>query len=253
MAALVVKDILLHLKTTDKLAKIFGGKGITRDSEIITYGEKSEYYAIYINWILEHLGANKVRFYNDGIDGAKQANIELTTKPTVLDPTVFEPKYRDNLITSTDAVIENKKSGKATLIDIRPKSEVFGDDIRSLRGGKIPGAIHLDIENNWVDMETKDLKSVAELNDIYSCLDQERDIILTCQIGIRTTYVYYILKALGFTRMSNHEDSWIIWGNRFDLPIEHGRSAKLGKMARGDLLRSIAIYLKNIPRMLMAG
>ena len=248
MPVLVVKDLLLHVKSADKLAKIFGDKGIKRDSEIITYGAKSEYYAIYINWVLELLGADKVCFYNNGINGAKRANIKLATEPTTLMPVVFEPQFRNKLIITTEEVIKNEKSKEAVLIDIRPKAEVYGDDIRSLRGGKIPGAIHFDIENNWVGMKTKDLKPVTELKDIYSSLAPARDIILTCQIGIRTTYVYYILKALGYTRIRNHEESWIIWGNRFDLPAEHERPAKLGQMAINDLLRSIFVFLKNMPR-----
>jgi len=36
----------------------------------------------------------------------------------------------------------------------------------------------------------------------------------------------------------------------FDLPVQHARPARLGRMARGDLLRSVFIFAKNTPRRL---
>ncbi|MEE8484898.1 MAG: rhodanese-like domain-containing protein [Nitrospinota bacterium] len=223
-AAFVFGDDLIRTRPAEELIKILGSKGISPKSEIIIYGGKSDPHASVIYWILDVLSFPEIRFYNDGIDDAVNGGVELETgmhgmhtMPSV----TFTATKNTELIATTDRVFENLTSKNAQLVDSRSEGENKGTDARALRGGKIPGAIHIHVQDNWVDAKSKELKPVEELKKLYSVLDPDREIICYCYIGIRSTYNYIVLKALGFKKIRNYDESWIIWGNRIDLPVEN--------------------------------
>ncbi len=233
-ALVVLRDVDARILPVKKLEDILGGAGITRDQEIIVYGNKGNTNMSVPFWILEYLGAEKVKAYWGGIDDWKAAKQPMTAEEKKLPPAKFVAKVKADRLATTDYVKANLKTPNVQILDARTPREFSGDDIRAVRGGHIPGAILIPYEQNWVDPETE--KKLAEktvtnrdgmapkdataLKDLYKALDPKKEVVAYCQTGTRSTLTYLALRSLGFEKIRNYDDSWIVWGSRPDLPVE---------------------------------
>jgi thiosulfate/3-mercaptopyruvate sulfurtransferase len=232
-AAVVLRDVDARILPVKTLEKILGEAGISRDMEIIVYGAKGDTGMTVPFWILEYLGAEKVRAYWGGIDDWKAAKQPVATEERKLSAAKFVAKAREDRYASTEYVKANLKKG-VQIVDARTPKEFSGDDIRALRGGHIPGAALIPFEQNWVDPEAAKkladgkaagrdgmaLKDDKALREIYKSLDPKKEIVAYCQTGTRSTLTYVVLRSLGFEKVRNYDDSWIVWGSRLDLPVE---------------------------------
>lgn len=233
-AAAALRDVNARVLPLKTLEKILGEAGISRDQEIIVYGPKGDISMTVPFWILEYLGAENVRAYWGGIDDWKAAKNPVTAEARKLPAAKFVAKVREDRYASTEYVKANLKNANVQIVDARTPKEFSGDDIRALRGGHIPGAIPIPFEQNWVDPEaakklaegkvtTRDgmaLKDAAAVREIYKGLDPKKEVVAYCQTGTRSTLTYVVLRSLGFEKIRNYDDSWIVWGSRPDLPVE---------------------------------
>ena len=235
----LLRDTMSRMRSVRELEKILGLKGIARESEIILYGAKSDYYASVVYWILDVLTFPEIRFFNDGIADAVAASVELETTVNTLSPVKLKASIDNSLVATTSQVYKNLTSKEALLMDVRTPAEHSGGDPWALRGGRIPGAINIHVEDNLSDSKLRNIKPVNELMELYKNIDPNREVILYCQTATRASYTYTILKALGFKKVASYDDSWIIWGNRMDLPVErpHWFTRRTFKFIRGTMVR----------------
>ena len=233
-AAVVLRDVDARILPVKTLERILGEAGISREMEIIVYATKGDTGMTVPFWILEYLGAEKVRAYWGGIDDWKAAKQPVAAEERKLPAAKFVAKVREDRYASTEYVKANLKNANVQIVDSRTPKEFSGDDIRALRGGHVPGATLIPFEQNWADPEaakklaegkatTRDgmaLKDEKALREIYKGLDPKKDVVAYCQTGTRSTLTYVVLRSLGFEKVRNYDDSWIVWGSRPDLPVE---------------------------------
>jgi thiosulfate/3-mercaptopyruvate sulfurtransferase len=234
-AAKELRDVDARILPTKKLEKILGDAGITRGSDIIVYGAKGDTGPSVAFWILEYLGADKVKLYHGGIDDWVAGKLPLSAEVKKLPAAKFEAKARADRLATTDYVKKNLKNKNVQILDVRTAKEHSGDDIRAVRGGHIPGSIPIPYENAWADPEAakklaegkvKDrhgmgLKDEKGLKDLYKGLDPKKEVVAYCQTGTRSTQTYAVLRDMGFEKVRNYDDSWIVWGSNPDLPVEN--------------------------------
>lgn len=107
----------------------------------------------------------------------------------------------------------------------------------SLRGGHIAAANHVNIpyESAWKDPETltklaekkvdnRDgaaLKDMAALKELYKGVDPKKEVVAYCQTGTRSTQTYAVLREMGYQKVRNYDDSWIVWGSDGALPANN--------------------------------
>lgn len=236
-AAVVLRDVDARILTVDKLEKIFGDAGITREQEIIVYAAKGDTASSVPFWILEYLGADKVKLYNGGIDDWMAGRHPLTNEIKKLAAAKFVAKVRADRLATTDFVKKSLNSKETQFLDSRTVKEYAGDDIRALRGGYIAAANHTNIpyEQGWVDPDAAAklaerkvdnrngmaLKDTAGLKDLYKGLDPKKEVVAYCQTGTRSTQSYAVLRELGYEKVRNYDDSWIVYGSNLDLPARN--------------------------------
>ena len=236
-AAKVLRDVNARVLPVKKLEKILSDAGVTRDNEIIVYGAKGDNGPYVAFWILEYLGAEKAKVYHGGYDDWTAAKKPITNEVKKLPAAKFVAKARQDRIATTDYVKGNLKNKDIQFIDARTKKEHSGDDIRSVRGGNIAAVNQVSIphEENWKDPETakklkektvKDrdgmaLKDPAALKALYKGLDPNKEIVAYCQTGTRSTQTYAVLRDLGFKKVRNYDDSWIVYGANLNLPANN--------------------------------
>lgn len=197
-----------------RLEKILGAKGLDIDKDIVLYcfGREMAYLEF---WMLDFLGMRKLHIYSAGVDDWKGPT---STDETELPPAVFKARPDPRKYATTTYVKASLHKRSTILLDVRTPDEFRGFDVRSLRGGHIPGAINMDYDDNF-DENTDNLKSEEELANLYGKLDRNKEIIVYCQTGTRAANTYVILRhILGFPKVRVYDASWIVWGTRLDLP-----------------------------------
>jgi thiosulfate/3-mercaptopyruvate sulfurtransferase len=216
---------------SEAFAAVLGSKGITRDSTIVLYGDKSNWWAAYALWVFTMFGHQDVRLLDGGRDKWAAEGRPLTTDKTVVTPTEYPVVERN------DAPVRAYKEdvlahfGKP-LIDVRSPEEYSGlrttmpayPEEGSLRAGHIPTAASVP----WGRAAAPDstFRERAELDDIYTRdvgLAPDDSIIAYCRVGERSAHTWFVLThLLGFEGVRNYDGSWTEWGNAVRVPIVTG-------------------------------
>lgn len=236
-AAVALRDVDARVLPVATLEKLLGDAGITRDQEIIVYAAKGDTASSVPFWILEYLGGDKVKLYNGGIDDWVAGKHPLTNEIKKLPAAKFVAKVRADRIATTDYVKQNLNKKEIQFLDSRTAKENAGEDIRSVRGGHIAAANHANIpyERGWMDPEAATklaekkvndrngmaLKDSSGLKDLYKGLDPKKEVVAYCQTGTRSTQSYAVLRELGYEKVRNYDDSWIVYGANPDLPAKN--------------------------------
>jgi thiosulfate/3-mercaptopyruvate sulfurtransferase len=227
-----------------RIEQILGEAGIDPAREIVLYGAKA-HTSPYFGYItLRYLGGSDARVYHGGMDDWKAAGKPIATDPVKLPPVSFRAKVNPDVILSTREVISRLGAPGIQIVDARTEKEFSGEDIRALRGGHIPGAVNIPYESNWVDPDTprklqrrqvagKDgmsLKPLEDLRAIYARLDPQKETIVYCQSGVRSSETATVLQSLGFRNVKVYDSSWLGYGNTFDAPAENVTYFNVGRV-----------------------
>ncbi|TFD14972.1 sulfurtransferase [Cryobacterium sp. TMT1-2-2] len=206
-------------------------KGITRDSTVVIYGDKSNWWAAYALWVFTLFGHDDVRLLDGGRTKWLAEDREITTKASPVTPTDYP------VIERNDAPIRAFKADVLAhfgnpLIDVRSDEEYSGarttmpayPEEGALRGGHIPSAASVP----WARAAATDstFRTRSELDGIYlgeAGLAAGDDVIAYCRIGERSSHTWFVLThLLGFDNVRNYDGSWTEWGNAVAVPIAVG-------------------------------
>ena len=215
----------------EAFARLAGSKGISRDTTVVIYGDKNNWWAAYALWIFTLFGHEDVRLLNGGRDKWIAEGREITTdvpKPSPVDYPVIE---RDDSTVRAfkDDVLAH--FGKP-LIDVRSPEEYSGERTEipgyptegALRAGHIPSAASVP----WARAAAPDatFKSRTDLDAIYkgeAGLVEGDDVIAYCRIGERSSHTWFVLThLLGFENVRNYDGSWTEWGSAVRVPVVQG-------------------------------
>ncbi|MEX5260133.1 UNVERIFIED_CONTAM: sulfurtransferase [Kocuria sp. CPCC 205274] len=215
-----------------EFAELMARKGISRDTTIVVYGDKSNWWAAYALWVFELFGHPDVRLMNGGRDKWVAEGRELSTEKVVPERADYPVVERDDAPIRAFQEDVLAHLGEQPLIDVRSLPEYTGERTHmpeypqegTLRGGHIPTAASVP----WARAAAEDatFRSREELEAIYRDevgLSPDDDIIAYCRIGERSSHTWFVLKhLLGYDRVRNYDGSWTEWGNSVRVPIVRG-------------------------------
>jgi len=205
--------------------------GVSNDTTVVFYGDKSNWWATYAFWVFQLFGHTNARV----VDGGRQKWIdegrELTSEKPSVTPSNYVAQERNDAPVRAlrDDTLAHQTAGKP-LVDVRSPAEYRGELLHmasypqegALRGGHIRGARNVP----WARAANEDgtFKSAADLRAIYETeqgLKPSDDIVAYCRIGERSSHSWFVLKyLLGYEKVRNYDGSWTEWGNAVGLPIE---------------------------------
>jgi thiosulfate/3-mercaptopyruvate sulfurtransferase len=206
--------------------------GITPETTLVFYGDKSNWWATYALWVFTLFGHQDLRILNGGRDKWVAEKRELTReipKPVPTEYPVPPQRLDDKIRAFYDQALAQSKAGKP-LIDVRSPGEFKGEITHMpeypqegvLRGGHVPGA--KSVPWKTAAKEDSTFKSAEELTKIY--IDDlghnpTDETVVYCRIGERSSHTWFVLtKLLGFSNVRNYDGSWTEWGNKVRAPIE---------------------------------
>jgi thiosulfate/3-mercaptopyruvate sulfurtransferase len=205
----------------EKFAELMRAKGIGRDSTVVFYGDKSNWWAAYALWVFSLFGHPDLRLLDGGrakwMAEGRPMTTEETTRPSADYPVVTRD---DSAIRAfRDQVIDHLGS---PLVDVRSPDE--------FSGRHIPGARSMP----WARAANEDgtFKSRSDLEAIYHGelgLAPTDDVVVYCRIGERSSHTWFALRhLLGFETVRNYDGSWTEWGNSVRVPIEREQALEAG-------------------------
>ncbi len=216
--------------TKEQFEEVASKLGITNDTTVVFYGDKSNWFACYALWLFQYYGHQNVKIMNGG-----RAKWEQEKRPLVKDvpsftATTYKATEADKTIRAFRDDVFKQIDGKKPLVDVRSPKEYSGELLHmpnypqegATRGGHIPGAVSIP----WaqaVNEADSTFKTVEELKALYEGknIKSDGEIIAYCRIGERSSLTWFVLKyLLGYPTVKNYDGSWTEWGNLVDAPIE---------------------------------
>ena len=211
---------LLPLPT---IQRRLGQSGISRNHGIVIYndqengwGEDGRFF-----WMLSYLGQEKIQILNGGWSRWILEGRETTKEVEAKLPAVYQAEVRPEFLADKVWMVENYEDSGVRIIDGRSPEEYQGAVLYGeARGGHIPGAVNLP----WGETLSPDfsIKPAAELNRTLNEMgvSPESEVAVYCTGGVRSGFLYFVLKLLGYPNVRNYDGSFWEWAADPELPVE---------------------------------
>ncbi len=220
------------LPSLEALESVLQNLAATADSYLVCYDRQGGSAASRLIWTLHAYNFFNCSLLNGGLDAWSAAGFDVATGSAEPHSPSAEPvglTVSREVVVNTDEVLQllndpgqSGDNSKLKFLDARSRKEYDGADVRSARGGHVPGARWLE----WTDAldanNHKKLLSDEALRKQITAAGFTLDdkIVAYCQTHQRSSLSYVMLKHLGFDNVLGLEGAWSEWGNRDDTPVE---------------------------------
>jgi thiosulfate/3-mercaptopyruvate sulfurtransferase len=211
----------------EPFAALLARSGIAAHTTVVVYG----YGASLGLWMLRLYGHSHVGFVNGSrrkwVDEGRPLTVDAPILPAssyaVTDFGAPEQHIRASHVRVAQAI----GAPGVRLMDVRSVPEYIGERFwpslppeGDQRGGHIPGAVLMPIEDTWREDGT--FRSIAELSELYNShgFTPDNEIITYCAVGGRASQAWFVLTCLlGYPRVRVYDGSWVEWGLLPGVPV----------------------------------
>lgn len=211
-----------QILTREALSEVLSRLGVENDDTVVFYDDTSNLFAARAYWVLKYYQHDDVRIYNGGTKKWSADGQQLTTEMASVPPSQYVAGEPDTTLrTDWQYVVDHVGDSSTLFCDVRGPKEYAGTDVRSARGGHVPGAINVEWSNAVnPDGTFRDAVSLAELYR-KAGFSPDKEIITYCQTGVRGAHTWFVLhELLNYPNVRNYDGSWEDYGNQEDSPIE---------------------------------
>jgi thiosulfate/3-mercaptopyruvate sulfurtransferase len=215
--------------SSEQLAALLGGKGISSGQTIILYGGNKNWFATYAYWLGKLRGIERLQVLDGGRMKWELEDRPLTSETITSPPARFEMGTpRPELRIFRDEVIDHARTGH-TLVDVRSPEEFRGEVMapphlpqeQPYVPGHIPGARNIP----WSQTAQEDgaFKSAKEIEALYrdAGVLGNGEIVTYCRIGERSSHTWFALsELLGYPSVRNYDGSWTEYGSLVGVEVE---------------------------------
>ena len=194
--------------------------GVQSTTPVVVLDDQSGIRAARAFWFFEYFGHPSVRLLDGGFGAWVRARLPVTRDAGPPPKSEWTGSRNERTLATWRDVRDGLERDDVVILDARTDEEYCGTTVRAKRGGKVPGAVHVEWTRNLT--ADGDFKPAADLRKMYEDVGvtPDREVIAYCQGGYRAAHAYLALRLLGYPRVRNYVGSWKEWGDRLDLPIE---------------------------------
>jgi thiosulfate/3-mercaptopyruvate sulfurtransferase len=213
----------LHVISDAAFSKLAGDIGINNTKTVVIYDDSAGLSAARLWWVLDYYGVTNGKILNGGFPKWDKEGLPESKAATTVQPVAFAAKADPNVLCAIDYLkqVSSNKDPNVLILDVRTAAEYSGADVRSAKGGHVPGAVNLDYQRFITDSDPKVWKPAAEISKLLSDagVKQGIQVITYCQTGVRASFALFTLKLMGVETVKNYDGSWAEWGNLKDTAI----------------------------------
>jgi len=215
---------LLH-RDTSLLERKIRELGVNNDSDIVIYSNPFDNWGDEgrMFWMLQYLGLTNLKILDGGWVKwvAEERPYEHGTASPK--PGDFRASPVPELIMMKDELkqLVKRPHPESLIADARSLEEYAGKEVVGIpRPGHVPSAISVP----WNTF----LKPDATLKDFDEIktslqekgLNESMEVICYCTGGVRSAWLYFVLKVVGYPKVRNYPGSWWEWSRDFSTPVE---------------------------------
>jgi len=199
---------------------LFNLRGVTAGTPVVVYDDQSGVRAARAFWFLEYFGHPRVQLLDGGFGAWTAAGLPVAREAGAPPKSTWTGTPQPHTIATWRDVQARLGAPGVVILDTRTDGEYAGTTVRAKRGGRIPGAVHVEWTRNLGPDGA--FKPAGELRAMYehAGVTPDKEVITYCQGGYRAAHGYLALRLLGYPKVRNYTGSWKEWGDREELPIE---------------------------------
>jgi thiosulfate/3-mercaptopyruvate sulfurtransferase len=210
--------------------------GISNDSEVVIYSNPFDNWGDEgrMFWMLEYLGHQNLKVLDGGWVKWTAEKRPFGHGRETPKPGTFKAKLVKSVVITKDELklIVRQPHPQTAVLDARSLEEYLGKEVSGIpRPGHIPSAIHVA----WNTFLNKDatVKDFVAIKDSLQDkgIQDSQEIVCYCTGGVRSAWLYFVLKLVGYQTIRNYPGSWWEWSRDFACPVEkdmHGLQKILG-------------------------
>ncbi|MBG82425.1 MAG: sulfurtransferase [SAR202 cluster bacterium] len=160
-----------HIQPPEQFSKTMYDLGIGDETTVVAYNREGGVYGFRLMWVLHYYGHTNVKILDGGLEKWKAEERPISLNPTSAKGAAgtFTPNRNHEIFASREQVLSAIGDKETILLDVRTDDEWTGQNKRGgPRGGRIPGAVHIEWTNFMTDSEIPVLKTAKEIRKILS-------------------------------------------------------------------------------------
>ncbi len=213
----------LHVMGPERFAEVMSQLGVSEDTTVVAYDGFNMSFSTRLWWVLNYYGHANVKVLNGGWQRWLTEGRPVTFEETVPEPGHFTPRVNDALMCRLNDLKARFNDPEVQVINVLPRGAYLGkvNPFGSKRVGHIPGSVNVPIEEFVTDDERQVFKPASELQALLTEADvsPEKETVVHCQAGVRTSMGVFVLSLLGREHVSAYDASMAEWANRDDTPL----------------------------------
>jgi thiosulfate/3-mercaptopyruvate sulfurtransferase len=208
-----------------QLQTAFGRHGVGSDSFVVLYSIGTMMWATRFWWMLQSLGFDNVAVLDGGWDKWKAEGRAFESGPAKgYPPATFTAKPRAGYFVDKNDVLAAQGQRDTVVVNALNEQLHRGlEPSRYGRPGHIPGSCNVSAAM-LVDPTTKAFVPLADAEQKFESQGFSRDkrVVAYCGGGISATIDLFMLRRLGYDKLTLYDGSMGEWATDESLPIETG-------------------------------
>jgi thiosulfate/3-mercaptopyruvate sulfurtransferase len=213
----------LHVMSPERFAEVMSRLGVSEDTTVVAYDGYNMSFSTRLWWVLNYYGHTNAKVLNGGWQRWLTEGRPVTFRETLPEPGHFTPRTNDALMCRLDDLKARFDDPEVQVINVLPRGAYLGtvNPSGSKRVGHIPGSLNLPIEAFVTGDDRQAFKPASELRSVLAeaGASSEKETVVHCQAGVRTTMGVFVLSLLGWDRVRAYDASMAEWVNRDDTPL----------------------------------
>ena len=213
----------VHVMGPEAFAALMGRLGVSDETTVVSYDDFNTTYATRLWWVLNYYGHTAAKVLNGGWHRWLSEGRPMSFHAKTPEPGRFTAQANEEIMCRLDYLKERYDGPGVQVLNVlsgalyRGEANPFGNK----RVGHIPGSINIPIEEFLTEDDRGVFKPAWELRAVLdkAGLSAERETVVHCQAGVRTTLGFFVLSLLGWNRIRAYDAAMAEWANQDDTPL----------------------------------